>query len=119
MGLRVLRAIDTHAVARLEAVLTGNATMTEAARVVAATALADATPEARNAAAMIVTRAWAPPRTTLWSSPPPSASQDLVIALARSLLVLGVPGAAVMIQQRAASSPDELRRCLTALITAR
>lgn len=119
MGLRAIRAIDTHAVARLDAVLSGNATMTDAARAAAATALAEATPDARNAAAMLVTRAWAPPRTTLWSSPPPSASQDLVVALAHSLLVLGVPSAAVMIQQRAASSPDELRRCLTALLTGR
>ena len=119
-GLRVLRAIDTHVVAKLDTILTGNAAMTEEARVEAATALGEAAPEARNAAATIATRAFSPPpRAARWSSPPPNASPELTVALARSLLALRVPNAAVMIQQRASASPDVVRHQLAALIPSR
>jgi serine/threonine-protein kinase len=106
-GLRAMRSIDAHVAARLDMILTGNAPMMEEARIVAALALGEATPEARSAAGAIVSRVLSsPPRTSLWSVPPPSAGPELPVALARSLLALGVPGAAAMIQKRAAAGPE-------------
>ena len=114
-GLRALRSIDTHVVTRLDAIVTASGM--DEARVAAAVALGEALPEARHAAQAVATRAFTPPRQTLWSSPPPSASPALAVALGRSLLALGVPNAAALIQQRAASSPEVERRHLLALLT--
>jgi serine/threonine-protein kinase len=118
-GLRVLRAIDAHVVARLDSILTPSTPMTEEARVAAAVALAEATPEARRAAATVAMRAFSPPRAKLWSTPPPSASRDLSVALARSLLTLGAPNGAALIEQVASTSPELLRRELTSLLAQR
>lgn len=118
-ALRALRSIDTHVASRLEAVFSSTAGAMEEARVAAAVALGDALPEARSVAGAIVARAFVPPRQTLWSTPPPSASPALAVALARSLLALGVPNAASMIRQRASSSPDAVRRHLAALLSPR
>ncbi len=115
-GLRALRSIDTHAATKLEAILTGSAAMMDDARLAAVIALSEALPDARAAAGAIVARAFAPARTARWSVPPPGAGGDLVLALAQSLLVLGVPNAQALIQQRATASPDGLRRHLLALL---
>ena len=114
-ALRAIRSIDTHVTARLDAILSANTVMMEDARLAAVIALGEALPEARSAAGAIVARAFSPP-TTRWSMPPPNGNGDLVLALARSLLVLGVPNAAAMIQQRAAASNEVLRRHLKALL---
>ena len=116
-ALRALRSIDSHVVTRLDAVLVANAAGMDDARVAAAVALGEATPEARSAAGAVVARAFTPPKQTMWSVAPPSASPALAVALARSLLALGVPNAATMIQQRASASPDVLRRHLQALVS--
>jgi len=116
-GLRAIRSIDTHVAAKLDAILTASTAMMEDARVAAAVALGEALPEARSAAGAIVARAFSPQRATRWSVPPPNASGELVVALARSLLVLGVPNAVGMIQQRASSSQDVVRRHLMALLS--
>ena len=94
--------------------------MTDEARVAAAIALGEALPEAQDAAATFAARAFSPPRaTSVWTSPPPAASPELAVALARSLLALGVPNTAALIQQRAAASPDIVRHHLLALIASR
>jgi serine/threonine-protein kinase len=116
-GLRALRSIDTHVVARLDAIFTANVAAMEDARVAAAVALGEALPEARSAAQAVAARAFTPPRQTLWSSPPPSGSPVLAVALGRTLLALGAPNAAALIQQRAATSPEVVRRHLLALVT--
>ena len=116
-GLRALRSIDTHVVTRLDAIFTASVGVMEEAHIAAAVALGEALPEARSAAQAVAVRAFTPPRQTLWSTPPPSANPALAVALGRSLLALGVPNAAALIQQRAASSPDVVRRHLLALVT--
>ncbi len=118
-GLRAIRSIDNHVTSRLEAILDGNGALMDEARVAAAVALGEAVPEARAAAGAVVARLFAPPPATRWSVPPPSASSDLVLALAFSLLALGVPNAAATIQRRAAASQDALRRQLSALVSPR
>jgi serine/threonine protein kinase len=118
-GLRILRAVDLHVVRRLDPILTGAAVASEDLRVAAAAALGEATPDARSEAAIIAARAFNPSRTTsVWTAtrPPPTANPALAVTLARTLLLLGVPNAASMIHEKAAGSPDVVRRQLASLI---
>jgi serine/threonine-protein kinase len=119
-GLRILRAIDQHVVRRLEPIVSGTVNAPEDLRVAAAAALGEASPEARQEAATIAMRAFNPTSrsTSVWTAtrPPPTANPALAVTLARALLSLGVPNAVSIIQERAAGSPDVVRRQLTALI---
>ncbi len=121
-GLRILRAIDLHVVRRLEPIVIGTATAPDDLRVAAAVALGEATGEARTEAAAVAARAWNPSRaSSVWTSPkpPPTATPAFAVALARTLIQLGVPNATSMINERAAGSPDAVRRQLVSLLPSR
>ncbi|HEY8072743.1 MAG TPA: serine/threonine-protein kinase [Labilithrix sp.] len=122
-GLRILRSVDLHVVRRLEPIVTGTATAPDDLRVAAATALGEATPDARTEAATVAMRAWSPPprSSSVWSSPkaPPPATPAFSMALAKTLIALGVPNASTLIQERAAGSSGEIRRQLASLLPPR
>jgi serine/threonine-protein kinase len=121
-GLRVLRAIDQHVLRRLDPIVCGSVTAPDELRVAAAVAIGESVPDARAEAAGLAVRAWNPARSSsMWGSsrPPPTPSPVFLVALARSLLALGVPNASAMIQERAATSPDPLRRQLASLLQSR
>jgi hypothetical protein len=95
---------------RLEGIVTGLVPVMDELRVVAILAVSEAMPEARDEASAIMQRAFDPARTD------PRANPLLTVTIGRALLTLGAPNAAAMVADRAANSPDPLRRMLSALI---
>lgn len=110
-GLRALKDLDAMVVRHVAPIVSGITPATEELRVAAAIALGEASPDARAEAANLLARAFARPTNPRAAPPAP-----LVVALARSLLSLNVPNAAVLVRDRAEASPDPLKRQLLTLI---
>jgi hypothetical protein len=109
-GLRLLSAVDVAVVRRLEPIVTGTAAAPEEVRLAATTAIATALPEARVDAAAVASRAFDAGRVK-------SPSGAVIVAQAHALLSLGPPNVVVpLIEERAASSPGNVRDALMSLL---
>jgi serine/threonine protein kinase len=108
-ALRALRKLDAQVVQRLEPLVSGVAQAPEDVKMAAAVALGEVDGPAKAAATDVVIRAFR-------GAPGRSQSGNVVVALGRSLLVLGMPQAAQIIQSRAATTPEVVKRQLLALL---
>jgi eukaryotic-like serine/threonine-protein kinase len=121
-GLRQLNAIDEHLVPRLHAILTRRVAGGEEVRAAAAVALGHVSPTAKQPAVSLLAQLLTPSR----DGPTPESrsvggalsKQDaVVIAMARSLLVIGGKPYRGLIAERAERSAEPLRGQLRGLLT--
>jgi eukaryotic-like serine/threonine-protein kinase len=110
-GLRVLKGLDAMVVRHVAPIVAGVVPATEDLRIAAAAALAEVSADARAEAANILGRAFARP-----ANPRAAPSAGFLIAVARSLVTLGVPNAAALVRDRAERAPDPIKRQLLALL---
>jgi serine/threonine-protein kinase len=121
-GLRQLNAIDEHIVPRLHALLAKRVEAGEEARAAAAVALASATGSAMASAVSALTQVLTPSRDTphehtTTTTPGVLSREDAVIvATARSLLVLGGKNYRSLVAERGERSAEPLRSQLRRLL---
>ncbi len=120
-GLRKVGVIDVDVVRRAEKFLDGTAIAGDNACAVAAALLADAVPEARDAAVQVLVTALTPRTRSvvarLTGAPTSPRESPIVIeTLARSLLAIGGPRGRDLVEKRAGKGPDDVQRRLQALL---
>jgi serine/threonine protein kinase len=112
-GLRAMRGIDALVVRHAEAILLGPQPASDELRIAVVTGLGEALPAARGAAGSVLTNAFA------WASrSQASGNAALVVAIARSLLAVGVPNGQALIRQQMETSNEGVRRQLFGLLRA-
>lgn len=121
-GLRQINAIDEHVVPRLHAILTRRVPAGEEVLAAAAVALAHASESARQPAVSLLSQLLTPQRGQPAPAPQvnggaPLSKQDaVVIAMARSLLMIGGKSYRGLVAERAERSHEPLRGQLRGLL---
>jgi hypothetical protein len=105
-GLADLHAVDEHVVRRVEAIVDGTARAARELRVAAIDALAKSGGQAQEMASKVLVRALLPG----------AAGDDLVVPIAKALLVTGGKGAHDVLRARVADAPDTVRLAVDALL---
>ncbi len=113
VALRHAGGVDPIVVRHIDRILSGAMRASESLIVAAATVLADALPPARPAASALLMRSFA--RGAMHSGVSPA----VIVAMARSMLALGVPNASSLIEEQATRSGEPLRNHLLALMASR
>ena len=122
-GLRQLNGIDEHVVPRLQAILMRRLPAGEELRAAAALALSHAAPSAKPPAVSLLAQLITPSREAIdprLTAPTNVLSREdaVVIAIGRSLLVIGGKSYRGLVAERAERSPEPLRTQLKKLLTA-